>query len=146
MQRLRLARFVPRSLRLQSVVLLALAIGLTALLVVTVFLPRSMEQFKAELDKRGRAMAATLEKRSDLRLAIFQQDAAAATGILEAVASSDEDIEYVAILSAAHQPIASMDAQSLKAVRAERVAAHEEAARQERMVGQARHHFGERAN
>ncbi|MBI5542281.1 MAG: methyl-accepting chemotaxis protein [Deltaproteobacteria bacterium] len=101
-----LARLLPRSLLLQSVLLLAVALGATTLVISSYFWERFREQFKGELNKRGKAMVQILEKHTDLRLAVSLSDTARAQPLVTSLAKSDEDIRYLAVLGADRHVIA----------------------------------------
>lgn len=91
-------RFLPRSLWLQTILLLFLAVALTTVLTAPVLHSRFGAQFSSELERRGRATAKTLAKDYELRLAISLKDAAQAESILRSIAAADEEILYIAIL------------------------------------------------
>jgi serine phosphatase RsbU (regulator of sigma subunit) len=89
---------LPRSLWLQTILLLALALALTALVAARPLHSHFQNHFAAELDIRGRNTIKTLAKDYELRPAITLKDATQATPILRGIAAADEDILYVAIL------------------------------------------------
>jgi methyl-accepting chemotaxis protein len=91
-------RYLPRSLWAQIILLLLLALAVSTILVGLVWSARFGRQFAAELDRRGRNTVQTLEKHSDLRLAISLGDEKQAAPILRSIADTDEDLRYVAIL------------------------------------------------
>jgi methyl-accepting chemotaxis protein len=99
-----LARLLPRSLGLQTLVLLFVAL-VAATIVIAPF-SKARDQFAEDLDKRGRNLVQTMEKHADLRLAISLSDEKQAMPILRSLAATDEDVKYVAILGAAKTPIA----------------------------------------
>ena len=100
------ARLLPRSLWLQVLFQLAVALAL-ATVVVGPFAWRTLTaQVEDEIGRHGMSLVHTLEKHSDLRLAIGLGDATQATPILKNVADNDEDVKYVAILGPDKQPIA----------------------------------------
>src|SRR3954452_6823972 len=100
-----ISRLLPRSLWLQMVGLVTLALAITWVVATPLF-HRFAASFDQELDKRGRALTAALEKHTDLRLAVSLGDAAQATTVLKSIAESDEDIRYVALFDAKKQPFA----------------------------------------
>jgi methyl-accepting chemotaxis protein len=118
-----LSRLLPRSLWLQMIGLVTLALGVTWIVATPLF-HRFAGAFDQELEKRGRALTAALEKHTDLRLAVSLTDAAQATPVLKAIAESDEDIRYIALFDSKKQPFAfaspSLSASTLPAA----VAAH----------------------
>ena len=100
-----ISRMLPRSLWLQMIVLVTLALGITWVVATPLF-HRFAAAFDQELDKRGRALTAALEKHTELRLAISLADAAQATPVLKAIAESDEDIRYIAVFDSKKQAFA----------------------------------------
>jgi methyl-accepting chemotaxis protein len=93
-----LIRFLPRSLWLQTVLLLFVAVALTTVVAAPLLHARLGAQFSAELEKRGRSTAQTLAKDYELRLAISLKDAVQAEPILRNIAAADEDLLYIAVL------------------------------------------------
>ena len=93
-----LARFLPRSLWLQTLVLLVFAVTLTAVVAAPLLHTRLLAQDTAELEKRGRGTTQTLAKDYELRLAISLKDTAQAEPILRNIAAADDDIQYIAVL------------------------------------------------
>jgi len=91
-------RILPRSLWLQMVLLMALAVALTTLVTARPFHRRFRAQFASELEKRGRTTVQTLAKDYELRPAISLKDSAQAQPILQRIASADEEIQYIAVL------------------------------------------------
>jgi len=118
----RMTRLLPRSLWLQMVVLVMLALAITWVIATPLF-RRFAAAFDQELDKRGRALTAALEKHTDLRLAVSLGDGAQATPVLKAIAESDEDIRYIALFDAHKRPFAvaspSLSSTALTAIVAE---------------------------
>src|SRR5438128_2559768 len=76
-----LLRWFPRSLWLQTITLLFLAIALSTAFTGWFYWTRFNQQAADELEKRGHATVATLEKHSDLRLAISLADASQAAAV-----------------------------------------------------------------
>jgi methyl-accepting chemotaxis protein len=101
-----LVRLLPRSLRAQTMFMLIASLGVSAVGLGPIAWTHVKAQFAEELEKRGRTTVETLEKHSDLRLALSLGDDKQAQPILAAVAQSDGDIRYVAILGAKKQVIA----------------------------------------
>jgi methyl-accepting chemotaxis protein len=99
------ARVLPRSLWAQTVLLLVIALAISTLAVGPWASARINQAYNQELDRRGRSLVETLEKHAELRLAITLADEKQAGPILASIASDDE-VSYVAILSATKQPIA----------------------------------------
>ena len=99
-------RYLPRSLWAQTILLLVIALAVSAATVGPFVWSRVMSQYDRELDKRGRSTVQTLEKHADLRLAISLGDDKQAAPILAGIAAEDDDVAYVAILGANKQPIA----------------------------------------
>lgn len=93
----RLARVLPRSLWQQTLILLALALALTALCTVRPYHAHYRAQFDDQQKTRGRTMVQTLAKDYELRPAISLKDAAQAEPILRAFAASDDEVVYVAV-------------------------------------------------
>jgi len=92
-----IARYHPRTLWLQTLLLLIGSV-LTATLVTGPFLFARFESVaSSEMDKKGKATAQTLAKDFELRLAISLRDAGQADPILRNLAASDDDIRYVAV-------------------------------------------------
>jgi len=102
-----LIRLFPRSLWLQTVLLLFLSIAVSTAIAGPIYSARFNQQAADELDRRGRGTVATLEKHSDLRLAISLADAAQAQSVLANVLVADEDVQYVAVLGPNRAPIAA---------------------------------------
>jgi methyl-accepting chemotaxis protein len=100
------ARILPRSLWLQVLFQLVIALVLAAIIVGPLASRKLTAQLEDEIGRHGMSLVHTLEKHSDLRLAIGLNDAAQATPILKNVADNDEDVTYVAILGPDKQPIA----------------------------------------
>src|SRR5262245_12871810 len=100
-------RFFPRSLWLQTITLLAVSIALSAAIAGPYYSTRANTQAADDLDRRGRATVANLEKHADLRLAISLSDAQQAAPILQNIVASDEDVQYVAVLGPNKAPIAA---------------------------------------
>lgn len=112
-------KLIPRSLALQSVMLVVTAMVISTAIVITFFLG----QYRQEEEERLRNQAALefLEKHYQLRLAISLRDKDQATGALEEVLQQTQnpDVVYIALLDDNKQPIASVGS---KGVTAERVA------------------------
>src|SRR5262245_40873501 len=102
----RLHRLLPGSLWAQTVLLLLIALLLSAITAGPYSLSRFREQYAEDLTRRGKTTVKTLEKHSDLRLAISLSDDKLATPILKSIADGDRDVRYVAILDASKKPIA----------------------------------------
>jgi len=102
-----LTKVLPRSLWAQTILLLVIALGASALAVGPFAASRFNEQLDKELTKRGDATVRTLEKHSDLRLAISISDEKQAAPILAGIAAGDESVKYVAILGPQKTLIAS---------------------------------------
>jgi methyl-accepting chemotaxis protein len=117
------SRLLPRSLWLQMVVLVTVALGITWVVATPLF-HRFAAAFDQELDKRGRGLTAALEKHTDLRLAVSLGDAAQATPILRAIAESDEDVRYIALFDAKKQPFAFASPSLSSTALTEAVGAH----------------------
>jgi methyl-accepting chemotaxis protein len=101
-----LTRFLPRSLWAQTILLLLVAVSLSAATVGPWASARFEDQFVDELQKRGSSTVKTMEKHADLRLAISLADEKQAAPILASLVASDEEVLYVGILGANKQPIA----------------------------------------
>jgi methyl-accepting chemotaxis protein len=101
-----LLRLLPGSLWAQTVLLLLIALLLSAITAGPYSLQRFSEQYNEELTRRGKTTVKTLEKHSDLRLAVSLSDDKQAAPILKSIAEGDQDVRYVAILDAAKKPIA----------------------------------------
>lgn len=93
-----LRRTLPHSLWQQTLLLLAAAIALTAIVTARPYHQHFRQQFEAQLQKRGQSTVQTLAKDYELRPAIVLKDAAQAEPILRAFASTDEELVYVAVL------------------------------------------------
>lgn len=98
-------RFLPRSLWLQTIFLLLLAVSLTSLVTAPLLHSRFKAQGVSDMERRGRATVQTLAKDYELRLAISLKDGAQADPILRSIAASDADLLYVAVLKG-REPIA----------------------------------------
>jgi methyl-accepting chemotaxis protein len=98
-------RFLPRSLWLQTLLLLAVALAASSVTAGPYYWSRYNEEFTTELARRGSTTVETLEKHSDLRLAIALADGNLAAPILRSVAEGDDDLRYVAILDPQKKPI-----------------------------------------
>jgi methyl-accepting chemotaxis protein len=118
-----LSRLLPRSLWLQMIVLVTVAMGITWAVATPLF-RRFAAEFEQELDKRGRAQVAALEKHTDLRLAVSLADGAQATPVLKAIADSDEDVRYIALFDAKKKPFAVASASLPSSEVGAAVAAH----------------------
>ncbi len=92
-----LRRRLPHSLWQQTLLLLALAIALTAVFTARPYHTYFLQQFESQLQRRGRTAVQTLAKDYELRPAIVLKDAAQAEPILRAFAASDEELVYVAV-------------------------------------------------
>ena len=92
------ARLLPTSLWMQTLLVLALAVGVTAAVMGPVFNARQESQLRGDLEHRSQEMLATLAKDYELRLAISLKDSALAEPILGGVVVADEDVRYIAIL------------------------------------------------
>lgn len=101
-----LRRRLPHSLWQQTLLLLALAIALTAVVTARPYHTYFLEQFESQLQRRGRTAVQTLAKDYELRPAIVLKDAAQAEPILHAFAASDEELVYVAVLKG-DEPVAA---------------------------------------
>jgi len=99
-------RLLPRSLWAQTILLLTLALAVSAAAMGPFASSRFNQQLDQELHKRGAATVHTLEKHADLRLAISLSDDKQAAPILQGIVDGDEDVSYVAILAANKTPIA----------------------------------------
>jgi methyl-accepting chemotaxis protein len=64
------------------------------------------DELNRELERRGRTTVETLDKHSDLRLALSLVDQRLAGPVLSQFAAQDEDLRYVALLDALHRPVA----------------------------------------
>ncbi len=102
-----ITRSFPRSLWLQTIGLLAVSIALAAAVAGPYYWSKLNQQAAEEMERRGRATVANLEKHADLRLAISLSDAAQAAPILQNIVAADEDVQYVAVLGPNKQPIAA---------------------------------------
>src|SRR6266511_328656 len=100
-----LHRLLPGSLWAQTVLLLLVALVLSAITAGPYSLQRFKEQYAEDLTRRGKTTVRTLEKHSDLRLAMSLSDDKLATPILKSIADGDRDVRYVAILDATKKPI-----------------------------------------
>jgi methyl-accepting chemotaxis protein len=98
-------RTLPRSLWRQILLLLAVALTLSAITVGPWLSTRFNEQFTEELQKRGQSTVQTLEKHADLRLALSLADEKQAAPILQAILARDEEVSYVALLGPTKAPI-----------------------------------------
>jgi methyl-accepting chemotaxis protein len=105
-----LLKLLPRSLWMQTLLLLALSVAVTFAISGPIFSSKFEEQQNDELQRRGTTTVQTLEKHSDLRLAATLSDAAQAAPVLKAVADGEEDLRYLALLGPGHAPIASAPA------------------------------------
>jgi len=101
-----LYRLLPRSLWAQTILLLFGAMLAAAASLGPYSYGRFKAQYAEELQRRGNTTVQTLEKHSDLRLAISLSDEKQALPILKSIADGDEDVRYVAILDAKKTPIA----------------------------------------
>ena len=90
--------YMPGSLWLQTLLLLAVAVGTTALVTAPIFNARQESLLRQDLERRGQSIVTTLSKDYELRLAISLKDGALAEPILSGLVSADEDLHYVAIL------------------------------------------------
>jgi serine phosphatase RsbU (regulator of sigma subunit) len=93
-----LRRGLPHSLWQQTLLLLAVAIALTALFTARPYHSYFRKQFEAQLQQRGRSTVQTLAKDYELRPAIVLKDAAQAEPILRSFAATDEELVYVAVI------------------------------------------------
>jgi methyl-accepting chemotaxis protein len=100
-------RWLPRSLIGQVMLILLGGALPVSLLAVPFYLSHYRAQFGESVEKRGRTTVRTLEKHADLRLAISLNDEKQAAPVLASIATDDEDIKYVAILSADKSVIAA---------------------------------------
>lgn len=91
-------RILPRSLWLQTVLMLGLAVALTTAVTARSFLRYFKAQFASELEKRGRTTVQTLAKDYELRPAISLKDPSQSQPILRRLTAADEEIQYIAIL------------------------------------------------
>lgn len=123
-QRSLLTRYLPRSLWAQTILLLVIALAVSAAAVGPFASSRFLSQYDQELDKRGRSTVQTLERHADLRLAITLSDDKQAAPILSSITTEDEDVAYVAILGANKQPIAWSPAKMSAAELREEAALH----------------------
>ncbi len=98
-------RYFPRSLWLQTSLLLLLAVTGTALTTAPMLYARFSAQLASERVKHGRATVATLAKDYELRQAIALFDGAQAEPILRGIIDADEHVAYIAVLRG-HDPIA----------------------------------------
>src|SRR5262249_38751279 len=105
-----LTKVLPRSLWAQTILLLVIALGASAVAVGLYSYSRFDEQFQEELERRAEATVHTLEKHSDWRLAIWLSDEKQAAPILVQIATGDESVKYVAILGFNKPAIASAPA------------------------------------
>ncbi len=94
----RLSWLLPRSLWLQTVLLLVLALALTALFTAQPSYSRFKAQIASSMNRRGWATVKTLAKDYELRVAISLNDSSVGTSILRGIAASDDELSYVAIL------------------------------------------------
>jgi methyl-accepting chemotaxis protein len=117
-------KLLPRSLWLQTVFLLILSLVAAAILVGPVARARFQEQFDADFERHGRNLVQTLEKHSDLRLAVTLADKDSALPILTSVAAEDEDVLHVMLLSAKREPFAFAPSTLTSEVLATTVARH----------------------
>jgi methyl-accepting chemotaxis protein len=100
-----LDKLLPRSLWLQTMLLLVVALAASSLTAGPYYFSRYNEEFDRELDKRGQTIVQTLDKHSDVRLALSLADEKLAAPVLRAFAASDDDLRYVAVLDAARRPL-----------------------------------------
>jgi methyl-accepting chemotaxis protein len=91
-------RLLPRSLWAQTILLLLLALALSSVLVGPLTYSRASEQADRELESRGRSIVQTLERYSDLRLAMVLNDDKQAAPILSSIASEEDQVLYLAIV------------------------------------------------
>src|SRR2546422_1022344 len=77
-----LERLRPASLWLQTLLVLGLAVGMTAAVMGPLVNARQESQLRGDLEHRGQAMLATMVKDYELRLAISLKDSALAEPIL----------------------------------------------------------------
>ncbi len=92
-----IARYHPRTLWLQTLVLLIASVTLATIATGPLLLARFESAAASEMDKKGHALVRTLAKDFELRQAVSLGDAAQADPILRSLAQSDDDIHYVAI-------------------------------------------------
>ena len=94
-----LFRALPRSLWLQTVLLLVLALAVTAVITARPTHSGLKAQIARAMDQRGQATVRTLAKDYELRVAISLKESALGASILRDIAAADEEICYVAILN-----------------------------------------------
>ena len=92
-----IARYQPRTLWLQTLLLLILSVSIATIVTGPLLLSRLESVAASEMEKKGQALVQTLAKDFELRMAVSVRDAAQADPILRSLAQSDEDIRYVAI-------------------------------------------------
>lgn len=90
--------YLPGSLWLQTLLVLAVAIAFTGMVTAPLFNSRQQTLLRQDLERRGQAIVTTLSKDYELRLAISLKDSALAEPILGNLAAGDEDLSYVAVL------------------------------------------------
>lgn len=92
-----IARYHPRTLWLQTLLLLIGSVTAASIVTGPVLLSSFENVALTEMEKKGKATVQTLAKDYELRLAISLRDAGQADPILRSLAATDDDIRYVAI-------------------------------------------------
>jgi methyl-accepting chemotaxis protein len=104
-------RWLPRSLIGQVLLILAGAV-LLSLGTWPIYAAHYRAQATDAVERRGRTTVRTLEKHADLRLAMSLTDDKQAAPVLASVVADDEDIRYLAILTADKTVIAAAGPQA----------------------------------
>jgi uncharacterized protein (UPF0333 family) len=92
-----IARYHPRTLWLQTLLLLIGSVTVASIVTGPVLLSSFENVALTEMEKKGKATVQTLAKDYELRLAISLRDAGQADPILRSLSATDDDIRYVAI-------------------------------------------------
>lgn len=92
-----IARYHPKTLWLQTLLLLIGSVTVSAVVVGPLLISRFEGAVLRDMEHRGQTLAKTLAKDFELRQAIVQRDAVVADPILRSLTQSDEDIRYVAL-------------------------------------------------
>ena len=101
-----LLALLPRSLWLQGLAMLGLALLLSSILVAPLAHSHFQDQLTNDLLKRGRTTVQTLEKHSDLRLAASLGDGTQALTLLQSMAAADDEITFLVLLGSTKNIIA----------------------------------------
>lgn len=97
---------LPRSLWLQTLMLLAVSLVSSLLVVAPVSYAYFRDDAESGLLKHGQTLIHTLDQHAELRLAATQGDGGHASALLTSIAVSDQEVTYVALLGGDRQLIA----------------------------------------